>query len=58
MDDIKHYAKVLKKNGTLLLSGLYTKDLTMIREEALKYDINYVSHHIKNDWIAATFLLK
>jgi ribosomal protein L11 methyltransferase len=58
MDDIKHYAKVLKKNSTLLLSGLYTKDLKMIREETSIYDINYVSHHEKNDWVAATFLKK
>jgi ribosomal protein L11 methyltransferase len=58
MDDIKHYAKVLKKNGTLLLSGLYTKDLTMIREETFNFGINHMSHHEKNDWVAATFLKK
>jgi ribosomal protein L11 methyltransferase len=58
LDDIKHYAKVLKQNGTLLLSGLYSKDLDMICEETSLYNINYISHHEKNDWIAATFLKK
>lgn len=58
LNDIKHYAKVLKKNGTLLLSGLYSKDLDMICEEASLNNINYISHHEKNDWIAATFLMK
>lgn len=58
LNDIKHYAKVLKQNGTLLLSGLYSKDLDMIREETSLNNINYVSHHEKNDWIAATFLKK
>ncbi|MCK5169567.1 MAG: 50S ribosomal protein L11 methyltransferase, partial [Bacteroidales bacterium] len=58
MDDIKHYSKVLRSGGTLLLSGLYDKDLSMIREEASSNDINYISHYEKHNWVAAKFCKK
>lgn len=58
LEDIKHYAHVLKSGGTLLLSGLYDKDLPMIREEASNYSFKYISHYDKNSWIAAKFLKK
>ncbi len=58
MDDIKHYSKVLKQNGTLLLSGLYDKDLSMIKEEAAEHDIEYVNHLEKHSWVAAEFYKK
>ncbi|MCB2195834.1 MAG: 50S ribosomal protein L11 methyltransferase [Bacteroidetes bacterium] len=58
MDDIKHYAKVLKQDGTLLLSGLYQKDLAMIKKEALENNIEYISHYEKHDWVAAKFYKK
>lgn len=56
MDDIKHYAKVLKYGGTLLLSGLYDKDLAMIKNEAIENNIGYISHYEKHDWVAAKFI--
>lgn len=58
LEDIKHYSKVLKQGGTLLLSGLYDKDLPMIRDEASKYSIDYISHYEKHSWIAAKFYKK
>ncbi len=58
MDDIKNYSKVLKSGGTLLLSGLYDKDLSMIREEASSNDINYINHYEKHNWVAAKFYKK
>lgn len=58
MDDIKNYSKVLKSGGTLLLSGLYDKDLLMIREEASSNDIDYINHYEKHNWVAAKFYKK
>ena len=58
MDDIKHYSKVLKQNGTLLLSGLYDEDLAMIKEEAAEHDIEYVNHLVMHNWVAAEFYKK
>lgn len=55
LDDIRHYSKVLKKGGTLLLSGLYDKDLSMIKTEALENNIEYMSHFEKHNWVAAQF---
>ncbi len=58
MDDIRHYSKVLQKGGTLLLSGLYDKDLPMIKNEARENNIEYISHYEKHNWIAAQFYKK
>jgi len=58
MEDIKHYAKVLKSGGTLLLSGLYDKDLPMIKNEASEHQIEYINHYEKHNWIAAKFQKK
>lgn len=58
MDDIKNYAKVLKTKGILLLSGLYDKDLPMIKEEAEYNKLDYISFQDKRNWIAAKFIKK
>lgn len=58
LEDIKHYAHVLKSGGILLLSGLYDKDLSMIRNEAFDHNIDYISHYEKHNWIAGKFLKK
>ncbi|MFC2096064.1 50S ribosomal protein L11 methyltransferase [Bacteroidota bacterium] len=58
LDDIKHYAKVLKTGGTLLLSGLYDRDLPMIKDETASNNLDYISHYEKHNWIAAKFYKK
>ena len=58
LNDIKQYSKVLKSGGTLLLSGLYDKDLPMIKEETSNNNIDYISFYEKNSWVAAKFLKK
>jgi len=58
MNDIKNYSKVLKPKGTLLLSGLYDKDLPMIREESAHNKLDYISFCEKNSWVAAKFIKK
>ena len=56
LDDIQHYSKVLKSNGTLLLSGLYDKDLPLIKEETENNNLTYISFDEKRNWIAAKFI--
>lgn len=58
MDDIKHYSRTLKSGGTLLLSGLYDKDLPMVKEEAAIHQIEYIQHFEKHNWVAAKFYKK
>ena len=58
MDDIKHYSKVLKSDGILLLSGLYDNDLPMIKEETGSQNLNYISFKEKRNWVAAKFIKK
>lgn len=58
MDDIKHYTKVLKPNGTLLLSGLYDKDLPMIKDETANNSLKFISFDEKRSWVAAKFQKK
>lgn len=55
MDDLKHYSKVLKIGGTLLLSGIYDTDLEMIKNEASIYNFEFISFLEKHGWIAAKF---
>jgi ribosomal protein L11 methyltransferase len=55
LEDIKHYSKVLKSGGTLLLSGIYDKDLTLIKTETSENNLEYISYIEKNSWVAARF---
>ncbi len=56
LDQVDRYAWVLKKGGELYLSGFYeTPDLDIIKDEALKYGLNYVNHKKTKDWVAARF---
>ena len=55
MDDIKPYSKVLKAGGTLLLSGIYDKDLEMIKNEASENTLELISFIEKHSWVAAKF---
>ena len=56
MDDICQYSKVLKSKGTLLLSGLYDKDLPMIKDEATLHGLEFISFYEKRNWVAAKFI--
>lgn len=56
LDQIDRYAWVLKDGGELYLSGFYeTADLDIIRHEAAKYGLRYVSHQKAKEWVAAKF---
>ncbi|UKJ09023.1 50S ribosomal protein L11 methyltransferase [Solitalea lacus] len=52
-----HYADMLVDEGELIMSGFYeTPDLAIIQEEAAKYDLKYINHYTRNNWVAAKFV--
>jgi len=56
IDQMDRYAWVLKPGGEIYFSGFYeSPDLDIIKEEAAKYGLNYVSHQKNKDWVAAKF---
>ncbi len=54
--DIPSYAKLLKSNGCLLLSGFYQSDLNEIEQLALDNGLQLRLTNTKNDWAVAQFL--
>ncbi|HTD99627.1 MAG TPA: 50S ribosomal protein L11 methyltransferase [Mucilaginibacter sp.] len=57
LDQIARYSEVLKPGGELYLSGFYeTPDLDIIKEEANKQGLKYVSHKKTKEWVAARFI--
>ena len=55
MQDIPVYAKRLNKNGILLLSGFYVKDIPMINKEATKNKLQLENQLERNSWVALKF---
>jgi ribosomal protein L11 methyltransferase len=54
LDQMEHYARALKPGGEIYLSGFYeTPDLAIIADEARKYGLEYISHKINGNWVAA-----
>jgi ribosomal protein L11 methyltransferase len=58
LDDMPAYNAVLKSGGWLLLSGFYTEDLPIIKEQAETLNLLYTSHRVKNNWVSALFEAK
>ncbi|MCK9291077.1 MAG: 50S ribosomal protein L11 methyltransferase [Bacteroidales bacterium] len=56
LHDMGSYATALTEKGYLLLSGFYTEDLEMIQQKAAHYNLKYVRHESKNNWVAAMFV--
>ena len=53
MDD---YAKALKPEGNLLLSGFYVEDLGIIRSKCESLGFRFIRNFEKNQWVAALFI--
>lgn len=56
LEDIGHYAKSLNKSGILLLSGIYEKDLDVIKKEAKSHNLKFEYFESKNNWVTAKFI--
>lgn len=50
--DIEAYAKVLKKGGTMYLSGFYNADIPIIESAARQHGLRKESEKEENDWVA------
>ena len=55
LKDMDIYAKSLTKNGVLLLSGFYEKDIPVLLECTEKLGLHYVSKLLKNNWVSLKF---
>jgi len=56
LDQIACYSEVLKSGGEIYFSGFYENpDLDIIKEEADKYGLKYLSHKKTKEWVAARF---
>lgn len=55
LEDMHVYAKCLKNNGSLYLSGFYSQDLAVIKETCNSLGLEFVDNKENNNWIAAKF---
>jgi ribosomal protein L11 methyltransferase len=53
--DMAVYTKLLKNGGPLVLSGFYTEDLPILKEEATRCGLVFESNREKNNWVSAIF---
>ncbi|SFG77955.1 50S ribosomal protein L11 methyltransferase [Pedobacter insulae] len=57
LDQIAHYANVLKDGGNIFFSGFYeTPDLGIITAHCEQFKLAYVDHKRIGDWVAAKFV--
>ena len=55
LNDLDKYAASLNAGGLLITSGYYTSDLSVIKNKATEYHLDYLQHTSQNDWCCATF---
>ena len=55
LNDLDKYAASLNAGGLLITSGYYTSDLSVIKNKATEYHLDYLHHTSQNEWCCATF---
>ena len=55
--DMQYYVARMNKGGAIYFSGFYESDLPMIKAEAERLGLRYLSHRIEKEWTAAQFTL-
>lgn len=50
LTDMPHFARVLKQNGTLILSGFYTQDIPILTEAASRIGLKVYQQKERNNW--------
>ena len=55
LEQMDAYAKALKPEGNLLLSGFYVEDLGIIRSKCESLGFRFIRNFEKNNWVAALF---
>jgi len=56
--DLEAYASSLKSGCELYMSGFYEEDIPKLEQEANKWGISFVSHMVKDDWVASKWIKK
>nr|WP_320059010.1 50S ribosomal protein L11 methyltransferase [uncultured Bacteroides sp.] len=57
LNDMEAYVACMKAQGELYMSGFYTEDIPLIREEAESLGLQFIESKEKNNWAAVKFLL-
>ena len=52
LNDIHIYATCMKSGSQLFMSGFYTEDMEIIKDECSKNNLQFVSYIEKNNWVA------
>ena len=55
--DMQYYVARMNKGSEIYFSGFYESDLPMIKAEAERLGLHYVSHRVEKEWTAAMFRL-
>jgi len=55
--DMDFYTQSLNIGGVLFMSGFYLSDLSDIRKKATSLGLKYITHLVKNQWVAVKFSL-
>ena len=55
IQDMYEYSCNLHQNGLVLFSGFYEQDLYLIKQEANRQRLKYISHNTKNNWVTVKF---
>ena len=55
IQDMYAYSSHLLQSGLILFSGFYEQDLDLIKQEAKRLGLKYISHNSKNNWVTAKF---
>jgi ribosomal protein L11 methyltransferase len=50
LEEMGEYARVLKKNGTLLLSGFYEEDIAALTQKANSFGLEVIATKLKDKW--------
>lgn len=58
LNDMSAYTPHLTSGGLLIMSGFYTQDLPLIRQEAERLCLAYQTHKTKDNWVAVCFYKK
>ncbi len=56
LNDMLIYAKSLKENGTILLSGFYNEDIEKINEVAVLYGLHLEKKLERNNWVGLKYV--
>lgn len=58
LNDMAIYAACLEKNGVLLLSGFYQKDVALLDEKAVGHGLKLQKTLVRNDWYSLKYIKK